>query len=315
MTTVLRPMSTGEVLDRMIHLYRNNFVLFFGIATVPPALWLLMQVVLYAIGRGTQPNESAGSTLAMVAVAAGFLVTLAAYFVGAAVAQAATVFAVSAVHLERPTTIRECYRRVRGRYGRVFNVVFSVSLRVFGGGLLIVLALVMVPIAMTSPATGAPNPLIAGLLVFAAIIAAAVIVILLLVRYALAVPACVLEDIKARAAIKRGVVLSKGSRGRIFVVYLLFGVLEVVFAMGLGMVIGLTAPPFLVRNPALQAVVSNLLGFLIGALLGPIVTIGPALIYYDQRVRKEAFDIQLMMATLDGPQPATAAGAPAGTIG
>jgi hypothetical protein len=30
------------------------------------------------------------------------------------------------------------------------------------------------------------------------------------------------------------------------------------------------------------------------------MTIGLSLLYYDQRVRKEAFDLQHMMATLDG---------------
>jgi len=37
-------------------------------------------------------------------------------------------------------------------------------------------------------------------------------------------------------------------------------------------------------------------------LTGPLATIGIALIYYDERVRKEAFDLQLMMASLDTPE-------------
>ena len=32
MVTVLRPLSTSELLDRTFHLYRNNFVVFAGIA-------------------------------------------------------------------------------------------------------------------------------------------------------------------------------------------------------------------------------------------------------------------------------------------
>ena len=34
MQTDLRPMSLGEILDRTAQLYRNNFVLFAGIAAV-----------------------------------------------------------------------------------------------------------------------------------------------------------------------------------------------------------------------------------------------------------------------------------------
>jgi hypothetical protein len=39
-------------------------------------------------------------------------------------------------------------------------------------------------------------------------------------------------------------------------------------------------------------------GFVVGVLTGPLATIGLALVYYDERVRKEAFDLQLMMSSL-----------------
>ena len=45
MITPLRPMSTGEILDRTFNLYRNNFVLFAGIAVLPPALMLVVQLI------------------------------------------------------------------------------------------------------------------------------------------------------------------------------------------------------------------------------------------------------------------------------
>ena len=45
MSTPLRPMSTGEILDRTFNLYRNNFVLFAGIAIVPPALMVALQLI------------------------------------------------------------------------------------------------------------------------------------------------------------------------------------------------------------------------------------------------------------------------------
>jgi hypothetical protein len=54
--------------------------------------------------------------------------------------------------------------------------------------------------------------------------------------------------------------------------------------------------------------------FAAGTLAGPIVTIAIALLYYDERVRKEAFDLQLMMegmgqANTSAPAGATASGA------
>jgi hypothetical protein len=41
--------------------------------------------------------------------------------------------------------------------------------------------------------------------------------------------------------------------------------------------------------------------FISQCLVGPLVTIAFSLVYYDERVRKEAFDLQLMMDTLDAP--------------
>jgi hypothetical protein len=52
--------------------------------------------------------------------------------------------------------------------------------------------------------------------------------------------------------------------------------------------------------------VSAVMTFISQSLVGPLATIAFSLVYYDERVRKEAFDLQLMMATLDGAQPAAA---------
>jgi len=37
------------------------------------------------------------------------------------------------------------------------------------------------------------------------------------------------------------------------------------------------------------------------SLVGALATIAFSVVYYDQRVRKEAFDLQFMMTTLDAP--------------
>jgi len=49
MAEVLRPMSTSELVDRTFTLYRKNFVLFVGIASLGPAAYLLFQVLLVSV--------------------------------------------------------------------------------------------------------------------------------------------------------------------------------------------------------------------------------------------------------------------------
>jgi hypothetical protein len=58
---------------------------------------------------------------------------------------------------------------------------------------------------------------------------------------------------------------------------------------------------------------SSIFGALGGALSAPLIMIGLVLLYYDIRVRKEAFDLQLMMSLVDhaGAQPAPGAAAAA----
>jgi hypothetical protein len=59
----------------------------------------------------------------------------------------------------------------------------------------------------------------------------------------------------------------------------------------------------LIPNMTMRLVLDYLAGFIVGVLTGPLATIGIALVYYDERVRKEAFDLQLMMSSLDTPSP------------
>ncbi len=317
MTTVLRPMSTGEVLDRTFSLYRNNFVLFFGISTLPPAMGLLMQLVIYGAGKVDVGTSAGGRTASIVIAAVGVLLGVLAYFIGLAFAQGATIYAVSAVHLDRATTIRESYGRLRGHYGRVLNVVLSWAIRVFGGGFVLflgaILSFALVPGLRTFIGMG--GIILGAVIGLAALVLAVVLFFMLLVRYALAVPVCVLEDIKARAAMKRSVALSKGSRGRIFVIYFLFIVLQMVITYALLIPLGVMAVTAKGTSLIIVTISTHLVSFLVGALLGPVITIAMSLVYYDERVRKEAFDIELMMAAIDGPQPPQVAGAPAGNIG
>jgi hypothetical protein len=53
-------------------------------------------------------------------------------------------------------------------------------------------------------------------------------------------------------------------------------------------------------------------GFIAGTLAAPIATIALALVYYDQRVRKEAFDLQLMMEAIGQEPQSQSAAAPIG---
>jgi hypothetical protein len=120
--------------------------------------------------------------------------------------------------------------------------------------------------------------------------------VLMSLRYALALPACVVESLKARPALRRAIDLSKQARGRIFVLGLLVAVIKIGLVLLTQFFVFVAAfkhpgqPP----GPGISAL-SQIVGFFTNTFLGPIYATGITLLYYDQRVRKEGFDIEWMM--------------------
>jgi len=129
----------------------------------------------------------------------------------------------------------------------------------------------------------------------------------------------VIEDIGAWAAVKRSNRLSKGTKGRIFVLYLLAAVLSWILSIGivltLAIVVGLTAYSLHLQQTQIDLVmgiVAYAVAFGVQALIRPIYAIALTLFYYDQRIRQEGFDIEWMMqqAGLVVPPPSEPEAAP-----
>jgi len=305
MTEPLRPMSTGQVLDHTFALYRKNFLLFVGIATVGPAASVIFQLI--TVGANvTSPfgaRMAAGTKLGIgtgiaagASVVVGYLIMLA----GLAISHAATVKAVAAVHLGRQTTVIGAYKALRGRILSLFGTCVLILLLMVVA--VIGVTLVMVPVfigigMLGRTATGPAAAIIGGLVALVIVALLFVAIIAIYVRYAFAIQACVVENLRPRASLKRSVFLSKGSRPRVIAIYFVFFLLSVILGIGLNaLAVGAGS---LLHNKIAAAVVVYLAGFIAGSLTGPLATIGISLLYYDERVRKEAFDLQLMLSSLD----------------
>jgi hypothetical protein len=324
MDLTLRPMSASQVLDRTFSLYRQNFVLFAGITAFPPALVLIGQLLLLLV---TKPFGQAGSVSpadpqrfgAIFGTAVlGGIALLALFLAGYAFAAGATVYAVSRVHLGYPTTIVECYRLIKPHVGRILGIVILVFICVFSvifaGALFFIIPLVIAVAGGrgSSFATGAG--VLGALLGSLMLVAGAILAIYLSAKLSLSVPACVLENLGVVDSIKRSWDLSQATVLRLILVSILAAVvawilslvLSIPYFIGLAMTVTRKDPSLILPFVAWQYVAE----FLARTLAGPISAIAAALIYYDQRVRKEAFDLQLMMQAIGQPavsQAATAA--------
>ncbi len=320
MDLTLRPMSTSQVLDRTFSLYRQNFILFAGITALPPALLLIGQLLLLIVVNPLSKTPMSGDSAAAIAkvlvASIGYFVFLVLALLGYAFAAGATVHAVSRLHLGHSTTIAEAYRLILPYFGNILGIVVIVGICVFGV-FFVGVACLVVPIALTAGGLGRGFSSALGVGIFVGgliCIAAIVFAIFLSAKLSLAVPSCVLERMGVFDSIKRSWRLTQGSVWRLILVnflaavmaWVLTMVLSIPYFIGLALMVTRKDPSVLLPFVIWQYVA----GFLARTLAGPIVTIAAALIYYDQRVRKEAFDLQLMMEAMGQPiQPQVAAAA------
>jgi hypothetical protein len=303
MSTPLRPMSTSEILDRAFSLYRNNFALFAGIAILPAILKLILDLVrlssnviglqVGAIGLSASSTQSEGF--------GGPFLLLIIYLLGSVLATGATVYAVSMVYLGKSATIAGSYGAIGPKILRLIGLFLLLFIVLIGVGMVVI----------GIPAYAAISARSFPLLITFMVLGFAVLVHLY-ICFSVAPAACVVENARVIQAFNRSQALTKGSRGRIWLVFLLYFVLS----LALGFVIGALAAIIIRATGSIMAGAICLIGgqFLVGVFLGPIFTLPLILVYYDQRVRKEAFDLQLMMESLSQPQ-AQAAAAPASPTG
>jgi hypothetical protein len=316
----LRPLTLGEILDRTAQLYRTNFLLFAGIFSIYAGVSLMLGLAQLGVAQWTKAAHAGWAIWAVLGVQGLRLLTIF-LLLGAAIAAISRT--VASLHLGEPVTIRGAYASTLPRLGRylwlmtITGVLAWFPIILLYGGFL-GSAFYFAPTRGHGAAAGAAvaataqQPQVSGAFLaiagvfFILLIPAAVYTIWMNIRYSLAVPACVVEDLKARKAIGRSVELSKGSRWRI----LALGALVVVIKIG---VVGLTQSFIFIvafksrgQISATMNVISQVIQFFTNTLLGPIGATGLTLFYFDQRVRKEGYDIEWMMQAagltqLEGP--------------
>jgi hypothetical protein len=175
---------------------------------------------------------------------------------------------------------------------------------------------VLIAGAATMGLVASRNPVLAAvllILIFLIYLGGLVFCVYFALRYALFIPVVMLENLGVTETIRRTVFLTERRRGHIFLTMLVAGIIAyagvIVFQM-----------PFLVSTifaivrghwPPWLAFASSVSGAVGSAITGPISMIAIVLLYYDARIRKEAFDLQFMMASLDAPAPPSGAVSPA----
>lgn len=317
------PMTFSEILDRTLHLVRRNLLLLLGIAAVPCGAFLAIYAVLMGAlalsGAFARPAAATDPALVFKFVIPAVLLICIPALAVFALYLAAACYAAAQADAGIKVTIRGAYSLAWRRARRHIGLLFLIYLRAFLPAIAIILPMLALP---GLPILHAANPAVfflmpLGMLLYFAAYVYGIIVVL---RLSLAFPACVVEDIGARKAMERSSLLTKGAKGRIFLILLVihlicyvfliafYLVAMILFAVGVFLAAALhshLAAPWTYLGAALSGICIVIVLFLWIALTWAGLTTSLALLYNDQRVRKEGYDIERMMhrAGLVAPPP------------
>lgn len=316
-------MGAGDLIDRAVRFYRNNFGTFVMIATPPVLVGALFSVVWTLLGRALfSPGTSAGSdeqvTYFLFNGFGGAVIWLVETIVTLVVMGGASRNFVRHLLFAEPISFKETYRNTASRFAGLLaastGITFTlgtIGFILFYFGLIIAtIAILVVVAAMAS------IPLVAAIL--SVFVGGALtyltlwLFFLIASRFAYVPQVMLVEGQGVFAAVGRSATLASGSVKRLMALFIFttvatYSALAILYvplawyAWGAG--VELMAFDATVI-PAWYEIAYNMIWQISFILLSPVWTAGLCLLYVDERVRSEGYDIELMAARHLGEIPA-----------
>lgn len=323
----LAPLGAGDLIDRAVRLYRRHLFVLIRTAAPPVIIATGGWLVFSLTSRRMFLTEGTGElalylVLSIVALAVTFL----GYLLTLVVMGGASRTLVAHLLRNDPVTARATYSAVRARFwgliGASLVVLIWISIAFLSVFMVwyTVMALIMVVIVFLSTTTFYILPVIFGIVTILIDTALAVWVFFFIVARVAYVPQILLVEGKGVfAAVSRSFSLARGNVRRliamtIFTTFATYSALMIlVIPLGwYGYLAGVD--PFNDANwPAWYAIAYNVLAPLSSILLTPVWMLGLSLLYVDERVRHEGYDIELMAARQLGELPNIDVTSPLGT--
>ncbi|HEX9280237.1 MAG TPA: hypothetical protein VF890_06290 [Gemmatimonadales bacterium] len=283
----LRPMSFGEVLDGAFTMYRRHFGLFMKLSAVTWGLPAALLLYLRLRFSGTTPDQSLAifQTHLPELIILG-LVWLVAIVVATVMLTAGSIRVISSAYLGGASTFGDAVRLAASK-------IVPLVLVGLGKGLLLLIIWIVGFVAwalLVSIANlfGGASAVLVGVLGLGALFWFLAFV---LCGYALTTPVVVLEELASSFdAFGRSWDLTRGFKLKAFglwlVVWILTWLVPFCFFFGVGYVVQTKAP-------GLELAVS-VVNSLVSIALAPVLPCMLTLFYYDLRMRREGFDLQVL---------------------
>ncbi len=270
-------MGVGEILDVAIKIYRSRFgVLIKAVSVVLGPVFVLGGLIRLSVPSedtvvdSTQPGTTPEIDEAFWAFLAGTVLIAILAFVAGQVATGACFKAVAGAYFDEQPDWRDSLRFARSRVGSLL-------------WLSLLLPLFLVPAFLACIAPG----------------------VYLWVAWAVATPVLLLEEIRGRRALKRSRVLVTGrwwpTLGLLVLAAILTGLVQAVFISLSAGVVSVSS------NEVARAVADAVAQTASSALTTPLSAAVSTVLYFDLRVRKEGFDLELLAHRL-GVDPTTVPG-------
>jgi hypothetical protein len=295
-------MSLGEILDRTFHIYRTRFWLFLAVGAIPA---LVMRLIHIIDGAWIHVNNLVHHAKSVdyvwtLALTLGFYHVSS--FLGLLIQPAYVKLTSHAVFDERGSIFSSL--RFAGARWRTYLwaatlkwFTFLVGPELLVGGLTIGVFYLLNAAGEMDGAGG----LAIGLTLALAIIACSALCLFMSAAFAFAIQCASLEKLTGYEAMRRSLILTRGSRRRIAFTWLAFFIFFWILGWGLQILVWwlanllctgghLTAAVRIVYPPAIYT-----LATVLAAVTGPLYPIALTLFYYDQRIRHEGYDIERMM--------------------
>jgi len=319
----LTPLGAGDLIDRAVRFYRQNFWTFVWIAAPPVVVGTIFSIGWTILGRevfsvGLSNNQSDVFVYYLFAWLGSIFIWLTETVATLTVMGGASRNFVRHLLFGEPLSFRETYKNVKNRLGGliVASIIIAVLLGVVGIMVFYFgLAIAVMVIALSALAFSFSPFLIfivSFLLGSVILIATAWLFFLIASRFAYVPQVMLVEGQGVFAAFGRSTALASGNVKRlaalfVFATVATYSALSLLY-IPLGWYAYLQGVPIFTFEvdaiPAWYEIANQFLWQASFILLTPVWMIGLCLLYVDERVRHEGYDIELMAAQRLGEIPA-----------
>ena len=293
----LRPLTLGDIFTGALHTIRRNPEATIGMALMVLAIFMVPSLLL-SLGLTRAASVAVEDQLVLSTGIQSLLQLLASTMLAGMI-----IFVVSEAVLGDKASLAQTWQNVRGRVPALIGNILLFTLIVVA--VTIAAALVLGALVVGVGQSGSEGLMIA--LVIVGVLALLLGVLWLTIRFSLAPAPVVLEKLGPAAALGRSWRLTSGKQvWRVLGITLLAGILTSIIASmvqfplllgmevafgGLGINTAPSAPALMIGN--------HLIALLVDALVIPFSAGVTALLYLDQRIRREGLDVSLLRAAQD----------------